>query len=89
MLIAAAWLLLLLAAFSAATFAWFSSSSYTNVMPVAHTVSDSGYDLLIGASQSGPFDTECALSQTDETLYPVVCQLLVSRLRLRDATRRR
>lgn len=71
MLIAAAWLLLLLAAFSAATFAWFSSSRYTNVTPVAHTVSDSGYDLLIGASQGGPFDTECALSQTDETLYPI------------------
>ena len=71
MLIAAAWLLLLLAAFSAAMFAWFSSSRYTNVTPVAHTVSDSGYDLLIGASQGGPFDTECALSQTDKTLYPI------------------
>ena len=71
MLIAAAWLLLLLAAFSAATFAWFSSSRYTNVTPVAHTVSDSGYDLLIGASQGGLFDTECALSQTDKTLYPI------------------
>lgn len=71
MLIAAAWMLLLLAAFSAATFAWFSSSRYTNVTPVAHAVSDSGYDLLIGASQGGPFDTECALSQTDKTLYPI------------------
>lgn len=71
MLNAAAWLLLLLAAFSAATFAWFSSSRYTNVTPVAHTVSDSGYDLLIGASQGGPFDTECALSQADKMLYPI------------------
>lgn len=70
-LVATACLVLLLAAFSAATFAWFSSSRYTNVTPVAHTVSDSGYDLLIGASESGPFDTETSLAQTDKTLYPI------------------
>lgn len=69
--VATAWLLLLLAALSAATFAWFSSSRYTNVTPVAHTVSDSGYDLLIGANEGGPFDTECTLSLSDKVLYPV------------------
>ena len=68
---AAVWLVLLAAALTAATFAWFSSSRYTNVTPTAHTVSDSGSDLLIGLSEAGPFDTSCALNVTDKTLYPV------------------
>ncbi len=68
---AAIWLALLAVALTAATFAWFSSSRYTNVTPTAHTVSDSGSDLLIGLSEAGPFDTSCALNVTDKTLYPV------------------
>lgn len=71
MVAAALWLLLLVAAFSAATFAWFSSSRYTNVTPAAHTVSESGYDLLISANESGPFDTSCELGQADKVLYPI------------------
>ena len=68
---AAAWLALLALALTAATFAWFSSSRHTNVTPVAHTVSESGSDLLIGTSESGPFDTTCTLEASDKTLYPV------------------
>ena len=75
---AALWLVLLVAALSAATFAWFSSSRYTNVTPTAHTVSDSGYDLTIGLSASGPFDRECALAQTDKVLYPISTADLVN-----------
>lgn len=65
------WLLLLVVALGAVTLAWFSSSRYTNVTPVAHTVSDSGTELLIGASESGPFDTSCELANVDKTLYPI------------------
>lgn len=74
----AVWLVLLATALSAATFAWFSSSRYTNVTPVAHTVSDSSYDLTIGLSASGPFDRECALAQTDKVLYPISTADLVN-----------
>lgn len=75
---AALWLVLLVAALSAATFAWFSSSRYTNVTPAAHTVSDSGYDLTIGLSASGPFDSECTLTQSDKVLYPISSADLVN-----------
>ena len=50
MVAAAAWMLVLVAALSAATYAWFSNSRYTNVTPVAHTVSDEGADLLIATT---------------------------------------
>ncbi len=70
-LVAAVWLVLLTLALGAATFAWFSSSRYTNVTPEAHTVSQSGSDLLIGASEGGPFDTSCSLVVSGKTLYPV------------------
>ena len=56
---------------SAATYAWFSSSRFTNVTPTAHTVSDSSSDLLISLSANGPWDKECALDAADKTLYPV------------------
>lgn len=65
------WLLLLVVALGAVTLAWFSSSRYTNVTPVAHTVSDSGTELLIGPTESGPFDTSCELANADKTLYPI------------------
>ena len=56
---------------SAATYAWFSSSRFTNVTPTAHSVSDSSSDLLISLSANGPWDKECALDAADKTLYPV------------------
>ena len=67
---AAVWLVLLALALTAATFAWFSSSRHTNVTPSAHTVSSASSDLLISASESGPFDTSCSLDVADKTLYP-------------------
>ena len=71
MVAAAAWMLVLVAALSAATYAWFSNSRYTNVTPVAHTVSDEGSDLQIGLSSNGPWDTTAALAAADKTLYPI------------------
>lgn len=68
---AALWLLLVALALGAATYAWFSSSRHTNVTPTAHTVSESGSDLLISSSESGPFGTTCDLAEADKTLYPV------------------
>ena len=65
------WMLLLVVALGAVTLAWFSSSRYTNVTPVAHTVSDSGAELLIGPTESGPFDTSCELANVDKALYPI------------------
>lgn len=66
-----AWMLALVVAFTAATLAWFSSSRETNVTPVAHTVSESGYDLQISSSANGPWDTTATLATADKTLYPV------------------
>lgn len=71
MVAAAAWMLVLVAALSAATYAWFSNSRFTNVTPVAHTVSDEGSDLQIGLSANGPWDTTATLAAADKTLYPI------------------
>ncbi len=71
MVAAAAWLAVLALVLSAATFAWFSNSRFTNVTPAAHTVSEDGYDLLISASEQGPFAEQCQLASADKTLYPV------------------
>ena len=71
MVAAAAWMLVLVAALSAATYAWFSNSRYTNVTPVAHTVSDESSDLQIGLSANGPWDTTATLAVADKTLYPI------------------
>lgn len=71
MVAAAAWMLVLVAALSAATYAWFSNSRYTNVTPVAHTVSDEGSDLQIGLSANGPWGTTATLAAADKTLYPI------------------
>ena len=71
MVAAAAWLAVLVLVLSAATFAWFSNSRFTNVTPAAHTVSEDGYDLLISASEQGPFSERCQLASADKTLYPV------------------
>ncbi len=68
---AAVWVLLLAVALTAVTFAWFSSSRHTNVTPSAHTVSSDSGDLLISASESGPFDTTCELAAAEKDLYPV------------------
>ena len=67
----ALWIVVLALTLVWSTYAWFSASPYTNVTPTAYTVSDTGSDLLISASASGPFDRECALAETDRTLYPV------------------
>lgn len=67
----AAWMLVLAVALTAATLAWFSSSRETNVTPVAHTVSESGYDLQISSSANGPWDTTATLATADKTLYPI------------------
>ncbi len=71
MVAAAAWMLVLVTALSAATYAWFSNSRFTNVTPVAHTVSDEGSDLQIGLSANGPWDTTATLAAADKTLYPI------------------
>lgn len=71
MVAAAAWLAVLALVLSVATFAWFSGSRFTNVTPTAHTVSENGYDLLISASEQGPFAEQCQLGSVDKTLYPV------------------
>ncbi len=71
LVVTAAWMLVLLCALTAATLAWFSSSRETNVTPVAHTVSESGYDLQISASVNGPWDTTATLAESDKTLYPI------------------
>ena len=68
MVAAAAWMLVLVAALSAATYAWFSNSRYTNL---AHTVSDESSDLQIGLSANGPWDTTATLAAADKTLYPI------------------
>lgn len=67
----AVWMLVLAVALTAATLAWFSSSRETNVTPVAHTVSESGYDLQISSSANGPWDTTATLATADKTLYPI------------------
>lgn len=71
MVAVAAWMLVLVTTLGAATFAWFSNSRFTNVTPVAHTVSEDGSDLQIGLSSSGPWDTTVALANADKTLYPI------------------
>ena len=71
MVAAAAWLVVLALVLSVATFAWFSNSRFTNVEPVAHTVSEDGYDLLISSTEQGPFSEQCQLAAADKTLYPI------------------
>lgn len=71
MVAAAAWMLVLVTVLSAATYAWFSNSRFTNVTPVARTVSDEDSDLRIGLSANGPWDTTAALATADKTLYPI------------------
>ena len=71
MVAAAAWLAVLALVLCVATFAWFSGSRFTSVTPTAHTVSENGYDLLISASEQGPFAEQCQLGSVDKTLYPV------------------
>ena len=71
LVVTAAWMLALVVAFTAATLAWFSNSRETNVTPVAHTVSESGYDLQISSSANGPWDTTATLAVADKTLYPI------------------
>jgi hypothetical protein len=56
------WVLLAAVVASAATYAWFTFSPYTNVEPMSSTISQGGANLLISNSSSGTFDTTCALT---------------------------
>lgn len=62
----AVWMLLIVLAISAATFAWFSFNNATNVEPMGSTVSDGEMNLLISNSKNGSFDTECPLVYNKE-----------------------
>ena len=57
------WILLLLAAATGTTYAWFTLTGInsTNVTPMAGTVSKGDTVLLISTSESGPFDKTCDL----------------------------
>lgn len=66
------WALLLLLLLSAATFAWISYNPFTNVTPIASTVSEGGVALQISISENGPFDKQCDLIYVgDGDLSPV------------------
>jgi hypothetical protein len=67
------WVLIAAVAVTAATYAWFTFSPYTNVEPMSSTVSDGEVSLLISNSESGTFDVSCALTpQSDpDTLKPL------------------
>lgn len=69
----AAWIVVILALLVGGTYAWFSFSAATNVTPVSGTISEGAANLLISNSESGEFDTECAivLDEPVETLSPI------------------
>ena len=69
------WVLLLLAALTGSTYAWFtfSGSASTNVTPAGGTISSGDAVLLIGNAEAGPFDKTCDLitSGNPDGLEPV------------------
>lgn len=69
------WLLLLLAVATGSTFAWFTLTGrhFTNVTPMAGTVSEGKSTLLIANNEAGPFDKTCELilSGNPESLKPL------------------
>ena len=69
------WLLILLIAASGTTYAWFSVTgrNWTNVTPMAGTVSKGKSTLLISTSETGPFDKTCelVLQGNPESLKPL------------------
>ncbi len=66
-------ILVLLAALTAVTYAWFTFTTNTNVEPMSGTVSGGGVNLLISNNPNGPFEESCSLVFDDSTeaLYPV------------------
>ena len=69
------WLLLLLLAATGTTYAWFSATgrNWTNVTPMAGTVSKGKGTLLISNRETGPFDKTCelVLQGNPESLKPL------------------
>ena len=69
------WILLLLAAATGSTYAWFSLTGInsTNVTPMAGAVSQGDTVLMISTSESGPFDKTCDLvfNGNPESLKPL------------------
>lgn len=69
------WILLLLAAATGTTYAWFSLTGMhsTNVTPMAGTVSQGDTVLMISTNEGGPFDKTCdlVLSGNPESLKPL------------------
>lgn len=59
--ITALWMVLVVLALSAATWAWFSFNDSTNIEPMGSTVTDSSMNLLISNSRNGKYDTSCRL----------------------------
>lgn len=73
LLLTAVSLLVLLAAMSAATYAWFTFDPYTNVAPWEGKISDGDVNLLISESASGPFGKRCTLHPAvfPDALHPI------------------
>lgn len=69
------WILLLLAAATGSTYAWFSLTGMhsTNVTPMAGAVSEGDAVLMISAKEDGPFDKTCdlVLNGNPESLKPL------------------
>jgi hypothetical protein len=61
-ILAAVWVLLAAAALTAATYAWFTFSPYTNVEPVSSTISQGDVSLLIANDPNEAFDKTCVLT---------------------------
>lgn len=62
LILAVIWVLLAAAALTAATYAWFTFSPYTNVEPVSSTISQGDISLLISNDPEGEFDKSCVLT---------------------------
>ena len=67
------WMMILAVTLTTATYAWFTISAITNVEPMSSAVSEGDANLLISASQEGPFDKKCELNPqgNPESLSPV------------------
>ncbi|MDO4475297.1 MAG: hypothetical protein Q4B59_00740 [Lachnospiraceae bacterium] len=67
------WIVILLMALTAATYAWFSGGSVVNVKPMSAAISDKGVDLMISTNRDGNFAETCELviDGNNAALYPV------------------
>lgn len=67
------WVLLAAVVLVAATFAWFSFNTATNVEPMSSTISEGDVSLLISNSRNGDFDKTCKLTPENnpDVLSPV------------------